>query len=59
MIYRKRFKGEDDWKEITKDEALDTILGTYSDGDAVRAMLERECIIPCMYSEVSVEKRER
>lgn len=59
MIYKKRFKGEDDWTEITKDEALDTIFGTYSDSDAVRAILEVEGIIPCIYSDILIAKADR
>ena len=55
MIYRKRFKGEDDWTEITKEDALNALLGTYKDCDDTRAMLKAEGIIPCMYCDISVK----
>lgn len=56
MIYKKRFKGEDEWQEITKEEALRTLLGSYMDCTEVRDLLEGENCIPTMFAEILVSK---
>lgn len=56
MVYRKRFKGEDEWIEITKENALHVILGSYKDNEEVRGFLEEEGTIPCMFSEIRISK---
>ena len=54
MIYRKRYKGNINWKEVSYDEALFTVLGTYNDTPEVRSMLTIGNYIPCQYSEIRV-----
>ena len=54
--YFKKYDGEDEWKEITYDEALTTLLGTYRDNDMTRDMLETANYIPCRYSTVEVKE---
>lgn len=54
MKYLKLFAGSDAWKEITYDEALDTVLGSYQDNDEVRDMLGTPNRIRCQYSEIAV-----
>ena len=56
MVYRKRFKGEDEWREITKENALHVILGSYKDNEEVRGFLEEEGTIPCMFSDIRISK---
>ena len=43
-------------EEITKDEALHILLGTFKDCDMTRDLLTRVNRIECMYSTVEVEK---
>ncbi len=50
MIYRKCFKGSDEWKEISYDDALHTLLGSYKDNDEVRSLLNGNNMIPCAFS---------
>lgn len=54
MIYRKKFKTEDEWKEVSYEVALDTILGTYKDTPEVRSMLTIGNYIPCRYADIRV-----
>ena len=55
MKYMKRFKSqEEDWQEVSYEEALRTILGTYRDCLDVRSMMSIANFIPCVYSEIRV-----
>ena len=54
MTYKKRFYTEDEWKEITREHALNTVLGTFRDNEATRAMLTIGNRIRCRYSEILV-----
>lgn len=54
MKYRKRFVDSDEWKDVSYEQALHALLGTYRDNDITREMLTMEGIIPCMFSEVEV-----
>lgn len=51
MIYFKRFKEPDaEPKEVTYDEALKTLLGSYLDNEDVRGLLDYPNTIKCMFS---------
>lgn len=54
MKYLKCFKTEEQWEEIDYDRALWTVLGTYKDNDATRAMLTIGNLIPCRFSDIRV-----
>ena len=54
MTYRKRFYTEDEWREISYDQALQTVLGTYKNSPQVRSMLTIGNTIRYRYSEISV-----
>jgi len=54
MRYMKRFKTEEDWVEVKREEALWTILGSYKDNLEVRSMLSIPNCIPCVFSEIRV-----
>lgn len=55
MKYLKQFKEPDaEWKEVTYEEALDTLLTSYKDNDITRYMLSVENEIPCMFSYIKV-----
>lgn len=54
MIYKKRFANEDTWNEVTYDEALYTVLGTYKDNAETRSMLTIGNYIPCRFSDIRV-----
>lgn len=54
MRYYKTYHGEDQENEITYDEALQTLLGTYNDNDITRDMLKEPNAIPCMCSTITV-----
>lgn len=59
LKYLKRYKEPsklfgNDWKEVTYDEALNTLLGTYRDNNITRELLTQENVIPCMLSEIMV-----
>lgn len=56
MLYFKQYMGELKWKEITREEALDTILGSYKDNEEVRSFLDTPGEYPCMFSFIRVEK---
>ena len=54
MTYMKRYKGSDDWQEVSYEEALNTVLGSYKDNAEVRNMLTTGNYIPCKFSEIRV-----
>lgn len=54
MIYRKKFKTEEEWKEVSYEDALWTVLGAYKDTPVVRSMLTIGNYIPCQYSDIRV-----
>ena len=54
MKYMKRFKGEEEWIEVTHEQALNTVLGSYVDNDDVRSMLTIGNYIPCQFSEIRI-----
>lgn len=54
MVYKKRFYDSENWEEVTYEEALKTVLGTYKDNEEVRSMLTIGNHIPCMCSEIRV-----
>lgn len=55
MKYYKRYKDKDEWNEITYDEALRTLLGTWRDTDLTRDMLTIQNMIECMFSWIKVD----
>ena len=54
LKYRKQYKGELDWFDVSYDDALRTLLGTYLDNDLTREMLTVVGEIPCMFSVIEV-----
>ena len=57
MKFLKQYKGENDMKEISYEEALRTILGSYRDNKEVRSWLTdinavpwKDKAIPCKFS---------
>ena len=52
--YRKQFKGTGEVIDITYEEALHTVLGSYKDNEEVRAMLTVNNVINCMFSIIHV-----
>ena len=56
MKYFKRFKGEDEWVEVSKEKALWSVLGSYKDNEEVRSWLDKENDIMCMFAEIRVRK---
>lgn len=55
LKYFKRYYDKEERKEITYDEALDTLLTTYRDNDMTRDMLSTVNNIQCRFSTVYVE----
>lgn len=55
LKYYKRMKDEDKEQEITYDEALRTMLGTWRDSDLTRDMLTIQNYIECTYSWIRVD----
>ena len=55
LKYYKRMKDEDKEQEITYDEALRTMLGTWRDSDLTRDMLTIQNYIECQYSWIRVD----
>ena len=55
LKYYKRMKYEKEEKEISYDEALRTLLGTWRDNDMTRDMLTIQNYIMCMFSFVRVD----
>ena len=58
LRYYKRFKGEDTEKEITREDALRTLLGTYRDNDMTRDMLTVQNYIETRFSFIRVDDPE-
>lgn len=56
LKYFKKMHDESEKKEITYDEALRVILGTWKDNDMTRDMLTTANKIHCMYSDIYVEE---
>ena len=54
MKYEKKFYDEEEWKEITYEEALDTLLTTFLDNEMTRSMLTIPNWITCRCSVVQV-----
>ena len=57
MIYKKKFHNSDEWVEITYDEALDTMLGSWKDNDMTRDMLTIPNYIYCQDSIIDVREK--
>ena len=55
MKYRKRYRESGEWKDITYEEALQTLLGTWKDNEMTRSMLTIANNIQCRYSDIFVE----
>ena len=55
LRYYKQYHGEDDIKEITYEEALNTLLTTWKDNDMTRDMLTIPNRIWCRYSYITIE----
>lgn len=56
LSYFKQFKGSDERKEVSYEEALDTLLTTYKDNDMTRDWLSVVNTIPCRFSTITVEQ---
>lgn len=54
--YFKQFKGKSERTEITYDQALDVVLGSWNDTDLVRDMLLTPNRIDCRFSVITVEE---
>ena len=57
LVFRKQSHGENTWKEITREEAYDTLLTTWKDSDMTRDMLTIVNRIYCRFSTVEVVDR--
>ena len=55
LKYYKRYKDSKEEFEITYDEALNTMLGTWKDSDLTRDMLTIQNYIECMFSYIRVD----
>lgn len=55
MKYYKRMKDSDEWSEVSHDDALRTLLGTWRDTDLTRDMLTIPNMIECMCSWIKVK----
>lgn len=55
LKYFKKMHDESERKEITYEEALHTMLGTWNDNDMTRDMLSIPNTIQCMFSRIDVE----
>lgn len=55
LRYYKRYNGENSEQEISYEQALDTVLGTFEDDDATRDMLTVQNYIVCMVSTIRVD----
>lgn len=58
LRYYKRFKGEETEQEITREDALRTLLGTYRDNDMTRDMLTVQNYIETQWSFIRVDDPE-
>lgn len=54
LAFRKQYRGEDSWHDITRDEAYETLLTTWKDSDMTRDMLTIVNRIECRFSTVEV-----
>lgn len=54
MKYMKKFRGEENWTEVSYDDALYSVLGSYNDTAEVRSMLTIGNYIPCLFAEIRV-----
>ena len=54
MKYAKQYKDGSALFEITYEEALNTLLGSYNDNDEMRSMLTITNRIPCAFCEIIV-----
>lgn len=54
MRYLKRFKTEEEWREVSYDEALKSVLGTYKKNAEVLSWLTIGNFIPCRFAEIRV-----
>ena len=51
MKYYKMYKDDlDNRFEVSRETALNTLLGTYQDNEETRGMLDVEMLIPCQFS---------
>ena len=55
LKYYKRYKDEEEEREISYDEALRTLLGTWRDTDLTHDMLTIQNNIECQYSWIRVD----
>lgn len=58
LRYYKRFNGEETEQEITREDALRTLLGTYRDNDMTRDMLTVQNYIETRFSFIRVDDPE-
>ena len=54
MKYLKKFKDSSRWIEVSYNEALNSVLGTYNDNDEVRSWLDHENEICCLFADIKV-----
>lgn len=54
MKYTKRMKPDGRVCEVSYEEALHSVLGTYNDTEEVRSMLTIGNFIPCAYADIRV-----
>lgn len=54
MKYLKRFHDSEEWAEVSKDDALYSVLGSYYDNAEVRSWLDKEGEIRCKYATIKV-----
>ena len=54
LVFRKKYHGKNEWKDITYEEAYDTLLTTFKDSDMTRDMLTIVNRIECRFSTVEV-----
>ena len=58
MKYYKQYLGDEKPTEVSRAEALRTLLTTYQDNDITRDMLGEEGVIRCLFSFVIVKREE-
>ena len=54
MKYFKQYKTEGNIVEVTYDEALQTMIGSYKDNDITREMLQKAGKYNCLFSIITV-----
>ena len=59
MRYFRQYWGVSERDELSYEEALRVVLGSYKDNDEVRSWLEKVGRIECAFSDVVVEEENR